>query len=166
MKSRLLLAALLCWAATAGAQAAREVHGSQDAYAARGIALAWGVLRGPDEATTVVVVRIAVDPTTYPWFGVSGIDPFSKLELPLQRPAPTGGSFDLRIPRARFADYPRTEFRLFATAAQAQANAPQLVVYYLGVPDTTPEFADLARLDASLSERLARARAAGGGNAP
>jgi hypothetical protein len=52
---------------------------------------------------------------------------------------------------------------LFDSAAHAQANAPQLVVYYLGVPDTTPEFADAAKLDASLSERIARARAPGGG---
>ena len=35
-----------------------EVHGSADAYAAPGVALAWGVLRGADERATVVVVRI------------------------------------------------------------------------------------------------------------
>jgi len=164
MKSRLLLAMLCCCAAAALAQAPREVHGSHDAYAASGVALAWGVLRGTDEATTAVVVRIVVDPGPYPWLAVAAVDPFSKQEQAVQRPVQPGAAFDLRIPRAQFADYPRTELRLFDSAAHAEANAPQLVVYYLGVPDTTPEFADAAKLDASLSERIARVRAAAGGN--
>ena len=166
MKARLLLAALCCCAVAALAQAPREAHGSHDAFAAPGIALAWGVLRASDEATTAVVVRIVVDPSVYPWLTVVAIDPFSKQEQVVQRPVQAAGPFDLRIPRAQFADYPRTELRLFDSAAHAQANAPQLVVYYLGVPDTTPEFADAAKLDASLSERVARARTAGGGTPP
>jgi hypothetical protein len=164
MKARLLLAALCCCSAAALAQAPREAHGSHDAYASPGVALAWGVLRGTDEATTAIVVRIVVDPSAYPWLAVIAIDPFSKQEQPVQRPMLAAGPFDLRIPRAQFGDYPRTELRLFDSAAHAQANASQLVVYYLGVPDTTPEFADAAKLDASLSERIARARAADGGN--
>jgi hypothetical protein len=31
-------------------------------------------------------------------------------------------------------------------------------VFYLGVPDTTPEFADAAKLDAYLRERIAQVR--------
>ena len=164
MKARLLLAALCLCAGAALAQAPREAHGSHDAYAAPGVALAWGVLRGADEATTAIAVRIVVDPGVYSWLAVTAVDPFSKLERAVQRPVQPGGPFDLSIPRAQFADYPRTELRLFDSAAHAQANAPQLVIYYLGVPDTTPEFADAAKLDASLSERITRARAAGGGN--
>jgi hypothetical protein len=163
VKARLLLAVLCCCAAAAFAQAPREAHGSHDAYAAPGIALAWGVLRGTDEAKTAIVVRIVVDPSAYPWLAVTAIDPFSKQERAVQGPVQPAGPVDLRIPRAQFADYPRTELRLFDSAAHAQANAPQLVVYYLGVPDTTPEFADAAKLDASLSERSARARAVDGG---
>ena len=121
------------------------------------------MLRGADEATTAIVIRIVVDPIAYPWLAVVAIDPFSKQEQAMQRPVQAAGPFDLRIPRAQFADYPRTELRLFDSAVHAQANAPQLVVYYLGVPDTTPEFADAAKLDASLSERIARARTAAGG---
>jgi len=164
MKACWLLLALCCSVGVAFAQAApRESHGSHDVYAAPGLALAWGVLRGSDEASTAVIVRIDVDPGAYPWLAVIAIDPFSKQEQVVQQPVQPAGPFDLRIPRAQFADYPRTELRLFDSAAHAQANAPQLVVYYLGVPDTTPEFSDAAKLDASLSERIARARAPGGG---
>ena len=45
-----------------------------------------------------------------------------------------------RAPSSACSTLPRTRKR----------DAPQLVVYYLGVPDTTPEFADAAELDASL----------------
>src|SRR6185369_14290186 len=131
MKACWLLAALCCCAVAAFAQAPRESHGSHDAYAAPGVALAWGVLRGSDEASTAVIVRIDVDPGAYPWLSMVAIDPFSKQEQAVQRPVQQAGPFDLRIPRMQFADYPRTELRLFDSAAHAQANAPQLVVYYL-----------------------------------
>ena len=68
----------------------------------------------------------------------------------------------MRIPRAQFADYPRTELRLFASAAAAQSGPPALVIFYHGVPDTTPEFNDASKLDAHLAARIAQARATGG----
>jgi hypothetical protein len=152
-----LLGALALVAAAALAQAPREVHGSGDAFSEPGVALAWGVLRGTSEATTTVVLRVAADPQAYAWLSVIGVDPFTKAEEPLQRAMPVAGPVDVRVPRARYAELPRTEIRLFGTAAAAQAGTPALVVFYLGVPDTTPEFADAATLDAYLAERLVHA---------
>jgi len=148
------------------AETPREVHGSADAYAAPGVALAWGVLRGASETATVVVVRVITDPQAYPWFAATGIDPFSKGEQPLLRATQSAGPLDVRVPRAQFADYPRTELRFFASAAAAQSGTPKLVVFYLGVPDTTPELVDEAKLDVYLADRIARARAATGSKAP
>ena len=48
-----------------------------------------------------------------------------------------------RSSRAHFADFPRTELTF---DGPAPAAAPALVVYYAGVPDTTPEFAAADRL--------------------
>ena len=152
-------------AAVAG-DAPREVHGSADAYAAPGVALAWGVLRGADEATTAVIIRIDADPAVYPWLSAMAIDPFSKAEAPLLRITRGARSLDVRVPRAQFADYPRSELRFFVSAATVDAGTPQLVVFYLGVPDTTPEFTDAARLDSDLNVRIARARAAIGSARP
>jgi hypothetical protein len=144
------------------AEAPREVHGSSDVYAAPGVVLAWGVLRGASEAGTTVVLRVVTDVQTYPWFAVAGIDPFTKAEQPLQRATASSGSLDVRIARAQFADYPRTELRLFASAAAAQGGVPALTIFYHGVPDTTPEFTDAAKLDAHLAARVGAARATGG----
>jgi deoxyribose-phosphate aldolase len=47
------------------ADPAQTVHGSADVYAAPGIALAWGILRGANEAATTVVVRVAADSQSF-----------------------------------------------------------------------------------------------------
>ncbi|HYT96188.1 MAG TPA: hypothetical protein VEO36_02600 [Casimicrobiaceae bacterium] len=136
----------------------REVHGSGDAYAAGGVALAWGVLRGANESATTVVIRIATDPGVYAMAAAVGIDPFTQSRQTRLAATKVDRAVDLRVPRSSFADLPRTEFRFFSSGADAQADVPQLVVYFLGVPDTTPEFAEPAALDAYLAGRIERAR--------
>ena len=139
----------------------REIHGMADAYAGQGVALAWAVLRGVDEARTVVVVRIVADPDLYAIVGATGSNPFSQRTQPLLPPTPNAGSVELRAARAQFADFPRTELRFYGSASTAQSDMPRLVVYFLGVPDTTPEFATEANLAAYLADRIARMRAPG-----
>ena len=79
----------------------------------------------------------------------------------------TPARIDVRVPRAHFADFPRTELRLFASATPAPADAPELVVFYLGVPDTTPEFAVRGGARSAISPtRIARARAGTGSKTP
>jgi hypothetical protein len=168
---RLLLLASFCLAlGTAeradAADAPREVHGMSDAIATPDVALAWGILRGTSEATTAVVVRIVTDPAKYGWMGVVGIDPFSKQEQPLRAVAANPGTTDVRSPRSRFADFPRTEFRLFDSEVAARSGAPALVVFYLGAPDTTPEFANEDKLQAYLADRIARLRSGAGSKTP
>ncbi len=129
---------------------ATEVHGSSDAYGEPGVALAWAVRRGADERSTQVVLRIVVDPVRYPRLAVVGRDPFGGAEHVLLAPAATAGRVELAIPRTHFGDFPRTEIRLHTPGGPARA------IYYLGVPDTTPEFASELALDAYLAQRIAR----------
>jgi len=156
-----VLAVLGCATPVACAQP-RADHGSSDVYAAPGIGIVWGIERGASDADAVVVVRIATDPATYPWLTVRGVNPFTNAQTPLLPPTAVERSVDVRIPRARFADHPRTEVRLYATHDAAESGTASVTVFYLGVPDTTPEFVDRAKLEASLVERMARARAAKG----
>jgi hypothetical protein len=148
------------------AEPAREVHGSADVFAAPGIALAWGILRGASDATTTVVVRIAADPAQYASVAIAGRDPFTQQAKPLLPATPTTRAIDLRVPRAHFAEFPRTELLLYDSAAPAQSATPKLVVFYLGVPDTTPELASEAALESYLAERIAGALARPGDKPP
>jgi hypothetical protein len=135
--------------------APHEEHGKSDAFAVPGVALAWGVLRGADEGSTTVVIRIVTDPGMYRVVSVVGSDPFTREQRTVQPPTPSSGAIDLRIPRTHFADFPRTELRFHENANAA----PKLAVFYLGVPDTVPEFDSPEKLGADLDRRLARVRA-------
>jgi hypothetical protein len=144
------------------AESPQQVHGSADVYSAPGVALAWGVLRGADEATTTVVVHIVADVNAFPWVSVIGSDPFSDRKRTVLAAVSIDGGVDVRSSRQQFGDFPRTEIRFYASAAAAAENNAQLVVYFLGVPDTTPEFTTTAALDRYLANRIERARAAKG----
>ena len=136
-----------------------EAHGSSDVYATPDLALVWGILRGASDADTMIVIRIAARSDAYGSVAAYGINPFSKAEEPLQPPVALDRSVEVQVPRSRFVELPRTELRFYATApATTQSATPKLTVFYLGVPDTTPEFADRGKLDAYLGERIARAR--------
>jgi hypothetical protein len=148
------------------ANTTREIHGSADAFAMPGMALAWAVLRAPNEVDTAVVIRIEADPKTYGWIEIVGKDPFTQRERPLQAASALGGPFDLRVPRAQFADFPRTEVRLWQGGSAPGVAPPTLLVYYLGVPDTTPEVLRAPDLDPSLAARIVRARDASPGSPP
>jgi hypothetical protein len=156
----LLLLGLLLASVTAsrGAQPPREVHGMSDGFATPGVALAWGVVRGASEAATIVVMRIVSEPALYPWLAVAGGDPFTQRKQALLPAAPNEGVIEVRSPRAHFADFPRTEFRFYASPAAAQRDEPAMTVFFLGVPDTTPEFSTEDKLQAYLAERIARLR--------
>ena len=161
MKRRHAIAAFVLFASIAHAapDGAREVHGVADAYARPGVALAWGILRGKSEVDTVVVVRVDADAPAYAFVAADGIDPFTQQRKAIQPPTRASGGVDLRFPRSHFADFPRTEFKFSATD---NVSSPALTVYFLGVPDTTPEFPTQEALARYLGSRLARERATGG----
>ena len=157
---------LLAWlAAAAAVEPLREVHGSADAFAVQGVAVAWAVLRAANEDDTAVVLRVEPDVRLYARVEVAGRDPFTPNEVVLFPAAAVAGAFDVKIPRGRFADYPRTEIRLWAPDTRG-SSSPALIVYFAGVPDTTPELARSDELERSLDERIARARAAAARKTP
>ena len=133
------------------ADAPVEVHGHSDAFSAHGIAIAWSVLRGPSEQAAKVVLRIGVDGARYKMVAVDGVDPFTRQRQSITPRVKLNAVFEVRVPRSHYADFPRTELRFYADDKQAE---PGVVVYYVGVPDTTPEFADEAKLESFLAERI------------
>ncbi|HEV2054949.1 MAG TPA: hypothetical protein VGV06_07240 [Methylomirabilota bacterium] len=130
---------------------AETVHGGDSVFLSPGIGIAWGVLRAPTEEETVVVTRISNPMARYAYLRAEGVNPFTGRRTAVVEGVPLGARADVKSPRAGFADFPRREFHLFATEAEWRARKPALTVYYLGVPDTTPEFTSQAALDAYLA---------------
>lgn len=156
---------LLAAAASCAVDPAREFHATADAIALPGLGLAWGVLRAPNEDDAAVVLRVEPDVRRYTWVEVVGRDPATPDRVVRFPATEVGGAFDVRIPRARIADHPRTEIRLWLREAPPPA-APALVVHFAGVPDTAPEVVRAGDLARSLGSRLERARARAAGKAP
>ncbi len=140
------------------AGAGELVHGGDSTFAGHGIVVLWGVLRGADEATTAVVLRIVrVDPTLGA-IAVDGIDPFSQRRATVTPPATLGATHEVRVPRAWFGVHPRTEIHLGRSPEDLAAGRRRLTIYFTGVPDTTPEVASEAALAAFFERALTRAR--------
>ena len=138
----------LCLALQANGAPAQEVHGASDAFVGNGVAVVWGVQRGATEDATIVMLRVAADARRFSHLEVAGIDPFTGAATIRFARTRLGPALDVRLLRAGFAEHPRTELRFSGTDS--------LVVYYLGIPDTVPEFTTTAALEAHLAMRLAR----------
>ena len=152
---RRLPAVLLALAWTLAASAAERVHGEDHDFAAPGVRILWGVAKGGSEDDTKVVLRILSPDRVYGHAALEGHDPFSKARRTLIARRAIDQRLDLETPRAGFADLPSREVHLYRDGAE-----PVLVVYYLGAPDTTPEFATVEALRAYFdrAETLPRRR--------
>jgi hypothetical protein len=150
-----ILAALLVLPLLAQAE---MVHGADSVFVAPGVAIAWGVLRAPTEEATVVVTRVSNPRSRFAYLRVEGVNPFTGARTVVVEGLPLGERAEVKSPRAGFADFPRREIHLYVTEGEWRARKPALTVYYLGVPDTTPEFTSQAALDAYLSGTPAQAR--------
>jgi len=149
-------AAGLLWAAQAAAQTV--VHGADSLFSAPTLKLAWAVLKGRTEPETRVVIRVANVTDAYRFIRVDGVDPFTKARTVFAVPALVEKTIDISIVRVRFADHPSAELHLFRDEMAMRANDAALVVYYLGVPDTTPEFAAPAAAEAYFEKMLGPGR--------
>ena len=146
-----LIAALLL---SPSAAAQQVVHGENSIFVSPGVKLGWAVKRGASEVETLVIVRVIATDASYHIVRVDGVDPFTKDHKVFVAARPLERKTDIAIARAQFTDHPSTEFHFFASAEDAAANKPKLTVFYLGVPDTTPEFAEQAQADAYLDRML------------
>jgi len=162
----ILLALLLFAFPIAAPGQGQEVHGENSVFSAQGIAIAWGILKGPVEDESRVVLRIVPVAGTYAYVSVDGVDPFTQKRQVILDGRPLGDRLDVASLRGSFADFPRREIHLYRTAADWQERKPATTVYYLGVPDTTPEFTSETALLTYLAEALAKIQGAGQGRKP
>jgi len=144
----------------------QEAHGENSVFAGHGVAIAWGVLKGTTEEETHVILRIIPTGTSFAAIRIEGVDPFTQNRQVILDGRPLGGGLDVRTPRGTFADFPRRDIRLYRTYADWQARKPTVTIFYLGLPDTTPEFVSEAALFTYLAEALTKVQGAGQGKRP
>ncbi len=141
--------------ATGPAQAqAERLHGADSVFRSPAVTIGWAVLKGGDEASTIVVLRVLPRTDAYRLVSVDGVDPFTKAHTRFVDglALTMGVASDIRSPRGGFADAPSRELHFFPDRPALLAGKPAVTVFYLGVPDTTPEFTSEAALDAYLRD--------------
>lgn len=153
-----LALSLLVIAASAPARAQDIVHGADSLFVVPTVKIAWVVQKGASEDATTVVIRVVNSTGAYRQVRLDGVDPFSKNRKILVPVRPLADQIDLSVPRTSFADFPSCEIHLYRGEAPAADRAPSLIVYYLGVPDTTPEFSTVQAMDAYLTRMLGMAK--------
>lgn len=149
-----LALAVALLAVPAAGQQGTVVHGADSIFTSPAVKLAWAVRRGASEAETLVVVRVIATDASYRFIRVDGVDPFTKDRKVFVAARPLDRETDLAVPRSLFADHPSSEFHFFPSAEDAAANRATLTVFYLGVPDTTPEFPGQREAEAYLDRML------------
>jgi hypothetical protein len=160
----LCLCGVLLLGLAGAAPAAEQVHGENSEFLGHGVAMAWGILKAPLEDQSLVVLRIVSLGPSIVAVSVDGVDPFTQRRQELLPVTTIGGGLDVKTLRGTFADLTRREIHLY-TASDAQARRPTVTVYFMGLPDTTPEFLAEPALRTYLDRTLTRL-VGGGSRAP
>ena len=144
----MMLLTLLFALGTGYAQVKEEaLHGADGIFVSPDVAIVWAVLKQPTGDKAAVWLRVVNSTKKFTHVSIDGVDPFTKKRERVF----AGGKFDseVRIPSDRdaFSDLPSREVHFYQSDVDWRADKRALTVYYLGVPDTTPEFTGRAALD-------------------
>jgi hypothetical protein len=137
-------------AGAARAQAADAVHGADGIFVAPDVAIVWAVLKEGAGDKASVWLRIVNRSGAFSHVAIDGVDPFTRKREKVEAGVALKAEARLASDRDTFSDLPSREVHFYRTEADWRANKPALNVYYLGVPDTTPEFSARAAMDSYL----------------
>ena len=136
-----------------------EYHGADSVFQAEGIAIFWAILKGSDDESSLVYINIIVTDDNggkFVKFSVLALDPFSKEEKWVFE----GKKFEkknlLTLNRASFRDMMERRFFFYTTDKNYQDKKPDMVVYYLSIPDTAPEFLEESDLEDYFKDAVTR----------
>ena len=127
------------------------LHGADGIFVVPDVAIVWAVLKQPTGDKAMVWLRVVNSTRKFTHVSIDGVDPFSKKRERVEAGTKLEAEARLASDRDTFSDLPSREVHLYQTEADLRGNKPTLTVYYLGVPDTTPEFSTRAAMDGYFS---------------
>ncbi len=139
-----------------------ELHGADSVFMARGTAVLWGIYKGSNAGEALVYVKIALIGEAggqYSFFSLVAANPFSGKSVYLARGEALDSQATVASKLSSFQEYPARRIRLYKTKRDMTADRPALIVFYQGIPDTTPEFLDEGKLNEYFAKALDKLRA-------
>ena len=127
-----------------------SLHGAHEIFVSPDAAIVWAVLKATSATNSdkaAVWLRIVNTTKKFSHVSIDGVDPFSKKRERVQSGIPLRTEARVESDRDSFSDLPSREVHFYRSDADMRAEKPALTVYYLGVPDQTPEFSTRSALD-------------------
>ncbi len=134
-----------------------EHHGADSSFQLGDLVLLWGILKGPDEDRSWVIIKmIQTGSEPGPWksYRVEAVDPFSREKEWITARESLGRENAVKARRSSFRD--KTIRRIYLYPTPGQEEKAGAIIFYQGVPDTTPEFLTEKELDDYFSQALKR----------
>jgi hypothetical protein len=141
------------------AQGKREYHGADSIFEKEGIIILWAIFKGSTEETSWVYVKIIHkegDSGSFQIFSIEAVDPFSNAKEWVVKGEYLKASQTVKSVRASFRDKTERRILLYRSKGDYQAEKPTMTVYYLGVPDTSPEFLSEKEIEDYFAKALER----------
>jgi hypothetical protein len=141
------------------AQGKREYHGADSIFEKEGMIMLWAILKGSTEESSWVYIKIiqtGEGPAFFQFFGVEAVDPFSNQKEWLLKGEPLKKENIAKSIRASFREKTARRVLLYEKAEDLLKENPAMIVYYLSVPDTSPEFMTEKEIENYFRQALSR----------
>jgi hypothetical protein len=137
----LLLACIICiLSGMPPAQGQTEFHGADSAFEREGITILWAILKGPTEESSWVYIKIVNSgKNPFQTFSVEAVDPFSKEKEWVVKGEKLEEENVVKGVRSSFKDKTARRILFYRSTEAFERENPDMAIYYLGVPDTSPE---------------------------
>jgi len=118
----------------------REFHGADSIFEKEGITILWAILKGPTEESSWVHIKI-INSGKNPFriFSVEAVDPFSKEKEWVVKGKELKRENSVKSIRSSFRDKTSRRILFYRSKQAFEKDNSDMAVYYLGVPDTSPE---------------------------
>lgn len=130
-----------------------KYHGADSFFKTNGISIFWAILKGPEESSSWVYIKV-IDPEDdlkqFHTFSLIASHPFSDSEEWLIKGEKLKKENMIRLNRESFKEMMERTFFFYQSEEieDYRNEIPDMIVYYLSVPDTAPEFLTLEKLEA------------------
>jgi hypothetical protein len=120
----------------------REFHGADSVFEKDGITILWAILKGPTEESSWVHIKIICSEESsnpFQFFSMEAEDPFSKAKEWVVRGVPLEKENLVKSLRSSFYDKTSRRIIFYKSREDFLREKPMMTVFYLSVPDTSPE---------------------------
>jgi hypothetical protein len=120
----------------------KEYHGADSVFEMEGVAILWAILKGPDEDHSWVHIKIidsTVRPPPFQFYSVQAVDPLSNEKEWVVKNVEWKRENEIKASRSSFKDKPARRILFYKNTADDPREKPAMTVFYMGIPDTTPE---------------------------